>query len=62
MFSSYPMTFPARNYWERIDILSDAIYEVFEPIEAVALTVEEWEKGENIIAEYAKEREVIFTS
>ncbi len=41
--------------------MSDAIYEVFEPIEAVALTVEEWEKGESTIAEYAKKGEVIFT-
>ena len=28
--------FRGRNYWERIDILSDAIYEIFEPIEATA--------------------------
>jgi hypothetical protein len=30
-----------------VDILSDAIYEVFEPIGAVALTNEEWERGES---------------
>ena len=42
--------------------MSDAIYEVFEPIEAVALTMEEWEKGESAVAEYAKEGEVIFTA
>ena len=40
--------FFGKSYWERIDILSDAIYEVFEPIEeAVALTNEEWERGES---------------
>ncbi len=38
--------FEGKNYWERIDILSDAIYEVFEPIEAVAMTPEEWERKE----------------
>jgi predicted nucleotidyltransferase len=54
--------FFGKNYWERIDILSDAIYEVFEPIEAVALTVEEWEKDERVVSEYAKEGEVIFTA
>lgn len=30
--------FKDKDYWKRIEILSDAIYEVFEPIEAVALT------------------------
>ena len=54
--------FSGKNYWERIDILSDAIYEIFEPIEAVALTVEEWEKGESVIVDYAKEGDVIFAA
>jgi predicted nucleotidyltransferase len=53
--------FSGKNYWERIDILADAIYEVFEPIEAVALTMEEWKKGESVIVDYAKEGEVIFS-
>ncbi len=52
--------FEDKDYWERIDILSDAIYEVFEPIEAVAMTPEEWGKGESLIAEYAKDGEVIY--
>jgi len=54
--------FSGKNYWERIDILADSIYEVFEPIEAVALTIEEWEKGESVIVDYAKEGEVIFST
>ncbi len=54
--------FSGKNHWERIDILSDAIYEVFEPIEAIALTIEEWERGESLIVDYAKEGEVIFTA
>jgi len=54
--------FSGKNYWERIDILADAIYKVFEPIEAVALTIEEWEKGESVIVDYAKEGEVIFST
>ena len=54
--------FTGKDYWGRIDILSDAIYEVFEPIEAVALTVDEWEKGESTVAEYAKEGEVIYAA
>lgn len=52
--------FRGKDYWERIDILSDAIYEVFEPIEAVAMTPGEWERGESFVAEYAKDGEVIY--
>lgn len=33
-------SFVDKGYWERIDILSEAIYEVFEPIEAIAMTLE----------------------
>lgn len=52
--------FSGKDYWERIDILSDAIYEVFEPIEAVAMTPEEWKKKESSIVDYVKEGEVIY--
>jgi len=51
--------FDGKGYWERIDILSDAIYEVFQPIEALAMTPEEWENGESSLAEYAKSGEVV---
>ena len=52
--------FAKKDYWERIEILSDAIYEVFEPIEAVAITPEEWEKGQSAIVECAKGGEIIY--
>jgi len=51
--------FEGRNYWERIDILTDAIYEVFQPIEAVPFTPKEWEKGDKLIINYAAEGEAI---
>ena len=54
--------FSGKSFWERIEVLSDAIYEVFEPIEAVALTKEEWERGESVVVDYAKKGEVIFAS
>jgi predicted nucleotidyltransferase len=47
------------GYWERIDILSQVIYEVFEPIEATAYTTEEWGSGNTTIYEYAKNGELI---
>lgn len=52
--------FAGKDYWARTEILSRAIYDVFEPIEAVALTPEEWEKGESAIVDYAKTGEVIY--
>lgn len=54
--------FIGKGFWERIDILSDAIYEVFEPIEAVAMTPDEWLKGDSSIAEYSKNGELVFAA
>jgi len=51
--------FNNKGYWERIDIISDAIYEVFEPIEAIAMTPEEWEKKDSFISDYARKGEVV---
>lgn len=51
--------FKDKGYWERIDILSDAIYEVFAPIEAVAMTPQEWSRKESMIVAYAKDGEVL---
>jgi len=51
--------FEGKSFWERIDILTDAIYEVFEPIEAIAMTPDEWEKGDSMICEFAKDGEMI---
>ena len=52
--------FSGKSYWQRIDILSDALYEVFEPIEATAMTPEEWERRGSTLAEYAKDGEIIY--
>ena len=38
--------FENKIYWERIDILSEAIYDIFEPIEATAFTPpQEWRRN-----------------
>ena len=52
--------FNDKGYWERIDILSSAIYQVFQPIEAVAMTPEEWERGKSMLVDYAKGGEVVY--
>jgi len=46
-------TFAGKDYWERIDILSNAIYTLFAPIEAVAFSPEEWQDGNSLLAQYA---------
>lgn len=45
--------FKGMDYWKRIDVMSKAIYEVFEPIEAIAFTPEEWKNSDSFIREYA---------
>jgi predicted nucleotidyltransferase len=47
-------SFSGKTYWERIDILADAIYQVFAPIEASAFTPDEWKSEKSLITEYAK--------
>lgn len=51
--------FEGKGYWQRIAVLSEAIYQVFEPIEAVAMTPAEWESGDSLIAAYARNGEVL---
>lgn len=48
-------SFADKSYWERIDILSEAIYRVFAPIEASAFTPEEWKAGKSLIVDYARD-------
>jgi hypothetical protein len=37
-----------------------AINDLFEPIEAVAVAPEEWDRGESMLVEYAKAGEVVY--
>lgn len=52
--------FAGMGYWERIDVLSDAIFDVFAPVEAVAMTRQEWERGDSFVFDYAKDGEVVY--
>ena len=47
-------SFSDKSYWERINILTDAIYQVFAPIEASAFTPDEWQSEKSLIFDYAK--------
>jgi predicted nucleotidyltransferase len=53
-------SFAGKGYWERIEVLAGAISRVFEPIEAVAMTGEEWQRGDSLIADYARAGEVVY--
>lgn len=46
-------SFAGKSYWERIGIVTAAVYEVFEPIEAIALTPDEWERGDSPMGDLA---------
>ena len=47
--------FSGMSYWDRIDILSEAIHQVYAPIEASAFTPEEWSSEKSLIVDYAKD-------
>lgn len=47
-------TFKDMDYWQRINILADAISDIFQPIEAVGMTNEEWNNKAFMAAEYAR--------
>jgi uncharacterized protein len=54
--------FIGKNYWERIDVLTDVIYEIFAPVEVVALTQDEWEQGDSFVTEFARNGELLFAA
>lgn len=54
--------FTGKSYWERIDILSDAIYEIFAPVEVVGLTQDEWEQGDSFATDFARNGEVLYAA
>ncbi len=54
--------FSGKDYWERIDILTEAIYAVYAPLEAIAMTPDEWENSDSLIIESARKGEVLFAA
>lgn len=55
-------SFSGKSYWERIDVLTEAIYAVYAPVEAVAMTPEEWAAGDSLIVDYAGKGEVLYAA
>ena len=54
--------FAGKGYWERIDILSDAIYEVFAPLEVIGMTTKEWGEKDSFVVDYAGNGEVVYAA
>jgi uncharacterized protein len=54
--------FKGMGYWERVALLTDVIYDLFVPVEAVALTPEEWEHGDSFVVDYARNGEVLYAA
>jgi len=51
--------FVGMDFWQRIRVLGRSMWEVFEPIEPVAMTPEEWTSGRSMIVDYACQGEVV---
>ncbi|MHC9539754.1 MAG: nucleotidyltransferase domain-containing protein [Vulcanimicrobiota bacterium] len=54
--------FSPLDFWQRIDVMTEALYEVFEPIEAIAMTQTEWDNREFGIVDYACKGEVVYAA
>ena len=54
--------FVTKSYWERIDLLADVLYEIFAPVEAVAMTPDEWERGNSFVADFARKGEILYAA
>lgn len=55
-------SFSGQSLWERIGVITPSLREFTEPIEAVALTPEEWEQEESLIIACAKQGEVVYAA
>ena len=52
--------FAGKDYWERIDLLSAATVRTFAPIEATAMTPQEWDSGDSLLVDRARNGEVVY--
>jgi predicted nucleotidyltransferase len=54
--------FAPLDFWQRIDVMANAICEVIEPIEAIAMTRKEWDNHEFGIVDYAENGETVYAA
>jgi len=53
--------FEGMGYWDRIEVLTEAIYRVRQPIEAVAMDPDQWDRGDSMLAQIAREGELVYS-
>ena len=53
--------FADMGYWDRIEVIGNALAEVWQPIEAVAMSGEEWARGGTLLYAYASQGEVVYS-
>jgi len=54
--------FVGKDHEDRFEMVLDALYETWQPIEPRMMTVEEWAKGDSTVAVFAKEGEAVYTA
>jgi len=54
--------FAPLDFWQRIDVMANAICEVPEPIESIAMTQKEWDSREFGIVDYACNGEIVYAA
>lgn len=54
--------FIGKDFWKRIDVLSQAICDVWASIEAIAVTREEWQQAGSSAAALARDGEQVFAA
>lgn len=54
--------FSGKGRWARNEIVGDVIYELFAPLEVVALTPDEWDSGESFVVDFARNGEVLYAA
>jgi predicted nucleotidyltransferase len=52
--------FADRNLWARIQMLSEAICDVWSPIEAVGKTQREWDEEDSPVTQFARQGVVVY--
>ena len=51
--------FEGKDHWSRSRLLGSAVYKVFAPIQAVALTPDEWDNGKSTVCQFAEHGELV---
>ena len=54
--------FEQKDFWQRVDVLAEAICDVRQPIEAIGMTPDEWSSGDSLIVEFAKQGELVYAA